>query len=265
MPIDASLPLFAYDHRAFVGEAVSAALAQSFDPLEVIVTDDASTDGIADEIERVLAAYSGPKRVRFIRNERKLGLARSLDAAIRAAGGAIIVGAAGDDISTPDRVRRVVEAFEADPGVRYVWSNARIVDAAGAVRGDWYDRPVPAYDLDSFRDPRTAMLGATTAFHRDAFDVSGDLVIEDRVIPMRSAVLGRLRHLPDHLVLYPRHGANASHKGKRGVADYAAWMEFRRRSAAMDVMALRCRVRDLDVAPERGVGDPARPRERAPA
>jgi len=48
-----SVVIPSYQHRAFVRRAVESTLEQSFRDLEVIVVDDASTDGTADEVERI--------------------------------------------------------------------------------------------------------------------------------------------------------------------------------------------------------------------
>ena len=57
-----------YNGRGFVEESVRSLLGQDLPGLEVIVVDNASTDGSAEDIER---AFSG--RLRLIRSARNLG------------------------------------------------------------------------------------------------------------------------------------------------------------------------------------------------
>ena len=51
----------AYNHERYVGECIQALAAQTHGPLELLIADDASTDGTVAAIERALAGH--PDRV----------------------------------------------------------------------------------------------------------------------------------------------------------------------------------------------------------
>ena len=71
---NANLPLVTimiptYNQEEYIGEAIESALAQDYQNLEVIVTDDCSTDNT----ESVAKRYSSHKRLKYIRNQHNLG------------------------------------------------------------------------------------------------------------------------------------------------------------------------------------------------
>jgi glycosyltransferase involved in cell wall biosynthesis len=60
--------VFAYNQEQFIREAVEGALAQTYSPLEVILSDDASPDRTFEIMQQVASQYRGPHRVILNRN-----------------------------------------------------------------------------------------------------------------------------------------------------------------------------------------------------
>jgi glycosyltransferase involved in cell wall biosynthesis len=50
--------MFAYNHERFIAEAVRGALSQTYSPLEIIISDDCSTDRTFEIIQSEVAGYS---------------------------------------------------------------------------------------------------------------------------------------------------------------------------------------------------------------
>ena len=69
-----SFLLFSYKQEAFIEAAMRAALAQTYEPLEIIVSDDCSPDGTFDIIKQIAAEYKGPHHLRINRNEKNRGM-----------------------------------------------------------------------------------------------------------------------------------------------------------------------------------------------
>jgi len=95
--------VFTYQHAKFIRETLESAFAQTYSPLEIVVSDDASTDGSWDLIREAAAAYRGPHQIVLNRNERNLGIGAHLNRCFRMCRGEIIVQADGDDVSLPQR------------------------------------------------------------------------------------------------------------------------------------------------------------------
>ena len=105
-----------YNYGRFVEEAVESVLSQDYpaDRLEVIVADDGSTDDTAARMER----FAG--RLRYLRLEHR-GQAAALNSAIAASHGEIVAFLDADDLWRADKIRRVVQAFQAHPDAGMVY------------------------------------------------------------------------------------------------------------------------------------------------
>ena len=95
--------VIAYNQERFIREAVEGAFAQTYSPLEIILSDDGSSDKTFDVMQALVAKYDGPHHVMLNRNSKNLGLAGHVNHIMERATGDIIVLAAGDDISRPER------------------------------------------------------------------------------------------------------------------------------------------------------------------
>jgi hypothetical protein len=128
-----------YNYARFVGQAVDSLLTQSFEAIEVIVIDDASTDGTAE----VLATYAGDPRVRVIRHDTNAGHIRTYNEGIAAARGEFVGLLSADDLCLDrDAVRRQVEMFDSDPEIGFVYPAQGYVDESGKlvhVAAPWPD------------------------------------------------------------------------------------------------------------------------------
>ena len=209
--------LFAYNQEEYVAEAVRSALAQTYMPLEIILSDDCSTDGTFDIMQSLAENYSGPHVIKLNRNSRNLGIGAHVNHSLSMARGAWIVMAAGDDVSNPYRVESLVGLTSENSRYKALFSGMEIIDDEG--------RQIETSLLPgsiTHRDNLTRMIpswcpgihGATSAWHRDLFDFFGplesDAVTEDRILAMRAALLGEIGYLSEALVRYRRHGNNVS-------------------------------------------------------
>lgn len=104
--------LIAYNQEAYVRQAIEAAFAQQFSPLEIILSDDCSSDGTFAIMEQMAADYDGPHIVIARREPTNVGLVRHMIHVSRAGSGELLVIAAGDDVSHPDRSTALYEAWK---------------------------------------------------------------------------------------------------------------------------------------------------------
>ena len=206
--------LLTYDCESFVEEALVGVLDQRCDPLGVLVSDDASRDGTLDVVERLLARYRGPHRVRVFRRSVNSGSKSAhLNALVDQLEGEVIVLFDGDDVSAPQRVRRLVEVFGSDPRVQAVYSAISTMDRDGRKLGP---APVPRPPAGVspaawFARADSYAPGGTLALRRDVFErfepIDED-IHEDVVLPFRASLLGEVRYLPEPLVTVRRHAAS---------------------------------------------------------
>jgi len=114
------------NHARFLGEALRSALAQTHRPLEVLVVDDASTDG-----SREVAAGLG---VRVVEGEGG-GVERAVNRGAREASGELLVRLDADDILEPRYVERLLAALRRSPDAAYAYCTPRFFGArSGTMR-----------------------------------------------------------------------------------------------------------------------------------
>ncbi|MBF7730507.1 glycosyltransferase [Pseudomonas sp. N040] len=101
--------LFAYNQEQFVREAVEGAFAQTYEPLEIILSDDCSTDRTFEIMREMSAAYEGPHKIILNRNDTNYGLTPHVFNVANIASGKLLIAAAADDVSFSNRTRLVVE------------------------------------------------------------------------------------------------------------------------------------------------------------
>jgi glycosyltransferase involved in cell wall biosynthesis len=196
-----------YKQENTMRAAIEGAFAQTYRPLEILLSDDASPDRTFEIMQEMANAYRGPHRVVLNRNPRNLGLVGHLDRIMEIASGGFVVQNAGDDVSDPRRVEALAHLWRASGGrMLLVYSNTRQIDVAG--RQIATSRPLPGM----LRAPTAAtivgtggwVLGATAAWDRRLYDVFGplgpDLGVEDAVLPLRAAILGEIGHVDEELV-----------------------------------------------------------------
>jgi glycosyltransferase involved in cell wall biosynthesis len=207
-----SMLLLAYQQQATIEAAIRGALAQTYSPLEIIVSDDASTDGTQAAIDRALAGYAGPHRIVRNRNPTNLGIGAHISRMVSLSQGELLFVAAGDDVSLPERCERVLQAWLAADRRPDLISSALVdLDDDGKV----HERIVPT-DLSTYRNAADWLarpphvIGAAQAWTRRLFDRFGPLpagvVGEDLIMVFRAIVSGGAITLPEALVQYRRGG-----------------------------------------------------------
>lgn len=246
-----SLLLLAYNQEKYIEAAVEGALAQTYSPLEILLSDDCSPDDATFAImERKARAYQGPHRVLLVRRIRNLGLIGHMNELMALASAEIMVLAAGDDICLPERVERIVGAFRDDPATLLVHSDALAINHEGKP-GAVVRAPVGA-DADpmALATAGAIYVGATGAVHRDVIRKFGLITetraFEDLVMGFRAALLGGLRYHPEPLVRY-RTDVGISSEGARP----KSFPQQRLRFAEIMIATLRQRQADL-----LAIGDP---------
>lgn len=141
--VSIGLPVF--NGANYLRRSVESILAQDYGDLELIVSDNASTDE-TESICRELAARDS--RIRYYRNQTNLGAARNYNKVFELARGEFFKWAAHDDECHRAMVRRCVEVLESAPAsVTMVYPLAELIDEQGRTLEAPLDR------IES-RDPR---------------------------------------------------------------------------------------------------------------
>jgi len=225
-----------YNQEDYVRAALQSVLDQDY-PLEIIVSDDCSTDSTAGVIAEVLSQYVGPHQVRVRKGDRNLGVVGNQNAVFEMASGELIVLFEGDDISRPDRVTKLVEKAQST-GAAALSSYVTFIDPDGTPAGCWEHHESGDYrDFSSWTAP-----GCGLAFRRHLLEhgpISRGLLSGDIAIWLRAAFSGGMAVVPEPLVQYRRHVESVTARPLFEYTSPAAFRECCRRSLASDSAAVQ--------------------------
>jgi len=107
----ASVILLTYNQEDLVEESLRSLLEQTYSPLEIIISDDLSSDATREKILNLTSQYSGPHLIKINFNSHNLGLCENINQAIKKCDGEFIFAAAGDDVSLPNRCEVVMDEW----------------------------------------------------------------------------------------------------------------------------------------------------------
>ena len=123
--------LFAYNQEKYIREAVEGAFSQTYSPLEIILSDDCSSDRTFEIMEEMAREYRGQHLVKVRRSAENSGWANHINRVLEVAVGEVITWSAGDDIAAAERTKIFLEAMEKKPTASYVHSALEIIDENG--------------------------------------------------------------------------------------------------------------------------------------
>ena len=159
VPPRLTIGLPVYNGENYLAEAIESLLGQSYEDFELVISDNASTDGTADICE---AFRRRDSRVRYFRQQRNVGLSPNHNFTVEKARGELFKWASHDDLYGRDLLKLCVEALDKYPDVVLAHSWTVRIDAAGKVV------KAEEYPL------KTASEAAPVRFRSTLFDNGGD-------------------------------------------------------------------------------------------
>ena len=245
-----SMVMTTYNHAGFVAEAVQSALDQRYPNLEVVISDDGSTDGTWDVICDVVGRYRGPHTVVTHRQPQNVGPAANTFQALMRARGRFHVRAHGDDVSLPDRVGKVAVLWQRT-GASLITHNAlqarQVGDPVHLLRPQGRTEQL-TLDHICGQGWTKQMLGATFSWDPKLFSVFGPIDrtrLErggDHVWPLRAALLDGCWYLDEPLLMWRQHAGQMTRK----TADFSGTKRVVGETlTAYDLAPLLQRLRDV--------------------
>ena len=213
----------AYRQEHLVRASIEAAFAQTWSPLEILLSDDCSPDGTFAVMQEMAAAYSGPHRVILNRNPKNLGITAHVDRIMELTSGDFVVQNAGDDVATPDRTeqaRRRLARRAAGGRRRSTRPAAGSTRQAACTRWSTTGRVLAGMTpLEVIRDHGT-LVGATLGWDRDLWRVFGPLgptpIFDDFPTAFRASLIGEIAYLAEPLLHYRMGGTSSRPQGDFG-------------------------------------------------
>jgi len=249
-----------YNGERYLPEAIRSLLGQDYDDFELIISDNASTDG-TEKICKEFAARDS--RIRYYRNPANTGASPNFSRVFDLARGEFFKWACSDDLHYQGHLRRCTETLAAaPPDVVLVTTRVSLIDEESRSLTDEEGQPFEwtewakanwggperfstqasaphrrlAYVLRRMRWA-TAQFGIfrrrTLALTRriDAFRMS------DRVLLAEVAMLGKIIEIDDFLFARRQH-PGISTTIARTAGEYALWMDPKAKAARRRIMSL---------------------------
>jgi glycosyltransferase involved in cell wall biosynthesis len=203
-----SFAIPARNGESFIGRAIESILAQDFDDFEVVVCDNASTDGTGDIVRRYA---DRDRRVRYVRNPKDIGQIANFNRAFELSRGEFVRWMGADDWIERDYARKCVSALDARPDAVGVTTQWRFMDDAGQI--EFLDVPGPRVDaltpwqrlrltLRLLQSHQLLFDPIYSIIRRAAMERTGLLPVNrwtDRLLAVELCLLGPFCHLDDCL------------------------------------------------------------------
>jgi len=132
-----SVICLAFNHEKLVVETLDSVIQQNYQPIELIIVDDCSSDGTKLVIENWLKAHP---EVQFIANEINIGNTKTFNKALKLAKGDYIIDLAADDLILPNGIQLQINAFQNSKykNLGVVYGNAENINEDGSFNSYYF-------------------------------------------------------------------------------------------------------------------------------
>lgn len=216
-----SVAMAVYNGEKFLKQQLDSVLTQLSDTDEIIISIDPSTDNT----KNIIDSYKD-RRIKVVKGPGK-GLIANFENAIKHTKNDIIFLCDQDDIWLPDKVDKVLLAFNKNQDVQVVLHDAIIVDER---------LNIVNYSYFSFRKSKLGIfsniiknsyIGCCMAFSRELksyiLPFPKDLPMHDQWIGLVGEEIGINVLIDEKLILYRRHERNASNIKHSGIIQMLKW------------------------------------------
>ncbi|WP_218081282.1 glycosyltransferase family 2 protein [Anthocerotibacter panamensis] len=222
-----------YNGERYLGQALDSILAQTFNDFEVIICDNASTDGTAEVCQSYVKQ---DRRIRYSCNAINLGAARNQNRVVELARGRYFKWAHHDDYCAPEFLEHCVAVLDRDPTVVLCYPRTVLVDAAGAPISPYEDGlnlsgPSPAGRYRQFHQRYrhggvkcNSLMGVIRTEVLRQTRLIGAYPSSDKNMLAELVLRGKFQEIPEYL-LFRREHPESSNQAHRQYQDLIRWYD----------------------------------------
>jgi glycosyltransferase involved in cell wall biosynthesis len=162
-----SIFIVSYNQKDFILETLDSAFDQDYPNFEVVISDDASTDGTAE----IIAGYriSDPRFIKIF-NKTNLGITKNCNVCLKSCKGKYIVFLGGDDLFLPGKVSAQIKWFEEDD-----------------------QRVICGHDCEIFDDSTGGVISIDIPYRKEGYNISSwikdGMIISAQSLAVRSSAI----------------------------------------------------------------------------
>jgi glycosyltransferase involved in cell wall biosynthesis len=210
-----SIAIPSYEQKDFLRETIESVLMQDYDNLEIVVSDNASTDGTRE----MLLEYekNNPGLFKLIFQEKNLGMRTNHTSAYLGCTGQYMAWLDGDDLMLPGRIKKLVDVMESNPNCVVCIHNIEVFDSdSGKVLNNYYNVndnfPHQLQGVENFIKfggyaPGPGRMFRLSACPPEGFDTRVARTC-DFLFLIETALHGEIKYIPEVLGRYRIHGNN---------------------------------------------------------
>jgi glycosyltransferase involved in cell wall biosynthesis len=192
--INASIILLAYNQQQFIKEALISLVNQDLDNLEIVISDDSSTDNTWTIINDFYRNFKGNKKLIINRNHENIGVIGNFTKAVSLSSGDVIFIAHGDDLSMQNRCSRCLEEWDKFGNVPDLMAtDAYDMKISGEIIGIKKTDDLQKWDIDKWINSRPYIFGASHMVTKRLLQIGNldlRLPFEDQCLLFRSLLMG---------------------------------------------------------------------------
>jgi glycosyltransferase involved in cell wall biosynthesis len=224
MKISVIIP--AYNAEQYIGKAIESCLSQTHAPYEIIVVDDASTDGTSAVAESFFPS------VRVIRLAENMGVSVARNKGVQASTGDWVAFLDADDWFLPEKLELQQRCADENKDAVLIYSGFRILPVCGKESSGWFVPPAKLWPMLRYRCPIHL---SSVILRRDAFDCVGGFdpllrVNQDWELWLKLAARYSVKLFaaaPEQLVMYRRVAGSLSSNALRYFKAHSSLLESR--------------------------------------
>jgi len=211
-----------YNQQDFIRETIESVIAQTYPQLEIIITDDGSSDRTVAIVQEYADAIPG--KFILVTSPRNTGIANNMNRGLAAHTGEYIAWLGGDDLMLPDKISKQVELMTNRPDVVGCCHNAMVFQSEdGKELGLFTElysgkRELTEGGIELFFNPGHKMLPSTMMIRSSACPPHGFderlKYVNDILFDIEVFRQGRCAVIQEMLGKYRRHGKNITDSPK---------------------------------------------------
>lgn len=236
MVTSVSVALCTHNGAAFVRQQLQSIFAQTRLPTEIIISDDASTDGtlreVANALDSLRSTVASPPEVRILQNPVALGVTANFEQALLQCSGELIALCDQDDVWHPSRIEAAVARFDADETLELLGADAVLIDADNAPLNQslFTALGISRRELGEMHSGRgfdallrrNLITGATTMVRRRLVALSSPFPsswVHDEWMAVIAAAVGSIDVVEEPLIDYRQHAGNQIGARKKSLSE----------------------------------------------
>lgn len=221
--LSVSVVMATYNGQRYLKEQIDSVLSELRPGDELIVVDDASTDGTAAILDSVVWST-----LRVVKNPNNIGVLQTFERGLTLASGDVIFLCDQDDVWMPGKRSSFVNAFLADERLLVVVSDAQLIDANGAMLAPSFMATRGGFKGGVISTIlRNRYLGCAMALRSEvlaaALPIPRFVPMHDMWLGAVASACGQVRYIELPLLRYRRHGSNVSPSSRQGWLRMMRW------------------------------------------